>query len=81
LTHIFHGRINREIDFLTTERAAEKLGVTPRRVQAAAKAGRSPAGRFGGALTFRESDLALVADPTEQIEEKATKKRTGKKTS
>jgi excisionase family DNA binding protein len=35
------------MEFLTTEQVAEKLGVTPRRVQAMAQSGRLPASRFG----------------------------------
>jgi excisionase family DNA binding protein len=51
-----------EMEFLTTEQVAERLGVGPRRVQAMVKSGRLPASRFGRALMIKESDLALVAD-------------------
>ena len=50
------------MEFLTTEQVAARLGVTPRRVQAMAKAGRLPASRFGRSLMMKESDLALVAE-------------------
>jgi excisionase family DNA binding protein len=53
LTQKFTGRITREMEFLTTEQAAEKLGVTIRRVQAVAQSGRLPARRFGRALMIR----------------------------
>ena len=47
---------------LTTTQAAEKLGVTPRRVAALITAGRLPANQFGGSWMIQEADLALVAD-------------------
>jgi excisionase family DNA binding protein len=47
------------MDFLTTEQSAEKFGVTPRRVQAMAQAGRLPASRFGRALMIREVVLLV----------------------
>ena len=47
---------------LTTTQAAERLGVTPRRVAALITAGRLPANQFGGSWMIQEADLALVAD-------------------
>lgn len=47
---------------LTTKEAAERLGVTVRRVSALIEAGRLPAARFGRAYMIKESDLKLVED-------------------
>jgi excisionase family DNA binding protein len=47
---------------LTTTQAAERLGVTSRRVAALITAGRLPATQFGGSWMIQESDLALIAD-------------------
>lgn len=47
---------------LTTEQAAERLGVTPSRVRVLIRAGRLPAQRFGRAHIINESDLKLVED-------------------
>jgi excisionase family DNA binding protein len=45
---------------LTTAQAAERLGVSVRRVQQLVQDGRLPAKQFGGALMIREEDLKLV---------------------
>lgn len=45
---------------LTTNEAAERLGVTVRRVNDLITSGRLPATRFGRAYMIRESDLKLV---------------------
>ena len=45
---------------LTTAQAAERLGVSARRVQQLVKDGRLPAEQFGGALMIKEEDLKLV---------------------
>jgi excisionase family DNA binding protein len=45
---------------LTTAQAAERLGVSVRRVQQLVKNGRLPAEQFGGALMIKEEDLELV---------------------
>lgn len=50
------------MDFLTTKQAAEKLGITPRRVQALIEAGRLPAQKFGRDYMIKEKDLKLVED-------------------
>jgi excisionase family DNA binding protein len=50
------------MDFLTTKQTAEKLGITPRRVQALIEAGRLPAQKFGRDYQIREKDLKLVED-------------------
>ena len=48
------------MDFLTTLEAAEKLGVTRRRVLALILAGRLPAQKFGRDYMIKEKDLKLV---------------------
>jgi excisionase family DNA binding protein len=48
------------MDFLTTKQAAEKLGITPRRVQALITDGKLPAQKFGRDYFIREKDLKLV---------------------
>ena len=48
------------MEFLTTKQAAEKLGITPRRVQALIESGRLPATKFGRDYSIREKDLKLV---------------------
>ena len=47
---------------LTTEEAAERLGVTTARVRAMILAGRLPADKFGRAHMIREDALKLVED-------------------
>ena len=48
------------MDFLTTKKVADRLGVTIRRVQALVTAGRLPAQRIGRDYLIREKDLRLV---------------------
>lgn len=50
------------MEFLTTKQAAEKLGITPRRVQALIEARRLPAQKFGRDYMIREKDLKFVED-------------------
>jgi excisionase family DNA binding protein len=50
------------MEFLTTKQAAERLGITPRRVQALIEAGRLPANKFGRDYMIKEADLNLVKD-------------------
>jgi excisionase family DNA binding protein len=50
------------MDMLTTKQVAEKLGITPRRVQALIEAGRLPATKFGRDYMIKEKDLKLVED-------------------
>jgi excisionase family DNA binding protein len=50
------------MEFLTTKQAAEKLGITPRRVQALIEAGKLPATKFGRDYSIKEKDLKLVED-------------------
>jgi excisionase family DNA binding protein len=50
------------MEFLTTKQAAERLGITPRRVQALVTAGKLPASKFGRDYMIKESDLKLVED-------------------
>jgi excisionase family DNA binding protein len=47
---------------LTTQEAAERLGVTSARIRAMILAGRLPAEKFGHVHMVREEDLALVAN-------------------
>ena len=50
------------MEFLTTKQAAERLKITPRRVQALIEAGRLPAQKFGRDYMIKEADLKLVED-------------------
>jgi excisionase family DNA binding protein len=45
---------------LTTQQAAERLGVSIRRVNALIQDGRLPAEKFGQVYMIKESDLKLV---------------------
>ena len=71
---------------LTAAQAAERLGISVRRVQQLVKDGRLPAEQFGGALMIKEVDLKLVQNrkvgsaPTAkaEIDSKASKKKGGK---
>ena len=47
---------------VTVKRAAEILGISPRRVHALIEDGRIPVERFGNVFAIKESDLALVSD-------------------
>lgn len=47
---------------LTTEQAADRLGVTPARVRVLIREGRLPAQSFGRAHMIDEDDLKLVED-------------------
>ncbi len=47
---------------LSTAEAAERLGVSVRRVQQLVKDGRLPAEEFGGSIMIQEKDLSLVED-------------------
>lgn len=47
---------------LTTEEAAQALGITPSRVRQMIRAGQLPATRFGKAHLIYEKDLALVQE-------------------
>jgi excisionase family DNA binding protein len=49
-------------EMLTTEQAAEQLGVTAQRVRAMVKAGRLPASRFGKSIVIRQQDLKPIMD-------------------
>jgi excisionase family DNA binding protein len=50
------------MEFLTTKQVAEKLGITPRRVQALIEAGKLPAQKIGRDYLIKEKDLKLVED-------------------
>lgn len=47
---------------LTTQEAAERLGITDARIRAMILSGRLPAEKFGRAHVIREEDLKLVED-------------------
>lgn len=72
---------------LTTEQAADRLGITPARVRVLIREGRLPAQSFGRAHMIDEGDLKLVEDrkpgrPPKLKEEKVwkgSKKRGGKR--
>lgn len=72
---------------ITTAQAAEKLGISARRVQELINSGRLPAQQFGRTYVVNEDDLKLVAvrkpgrPPRAQAEpaSKAGKKKGGKK--
>jgi excisionase family DNA binding protein len=69
---------------LTTQEAAERLGVTSARIRAMILAGRLPAEKFGHVHMVREEDLALVANrkpgrpPASKPVTKAAKKKSAK---
>ncbi len=50
------------MEFLTTQQAADKLGVHRSRVHALIQAGRLPAQKFGNVYMIREEDLKLVEE-------------------
>lgn len=50
------------MELLTTQQAADKLGVHRSRVHALIKAQRLPAQKFGNVYMIREVDLKLVED-------------------
>lgn len=69
---------------LTTQEAADRLGVTSARIRAMILAGRLPAEKFGHVHMVREEDLALVADrkpgrPKQSAESKKAAKPRAKK--
>ena len=47
-------------DLISTKNAAEKLGLSLRRVQALITSGRLPAQKIGNSYVVREKDLELV---------------------
>jgi excisionase family DNA binding protein len=47
---------------ITTKEAAERLGVTQRRINALIESGKLPAKLFGNSWMINEEDLALVAE-------------------
>jgi len=50
------------MELLTTQEAADKLGVHRSRIHALIKAERLPAEKFGNVYMIREGDLKLVED-------------------
>jgi excisionase family DNA binding protein len=59
---------------LTTAQAAEKLGISPRRVLALIQAERLPAKLFGPTYIIQEKDLVLVKNRKPGRPRSATKK-------
>lgn len=51
-------------DLISSKDAAEKLGLSLRRVQALITSGRLPAQKIGNSYIVREKDLELVKDRT-----------------
>jgi excisionase family DNA binding protein len=64
---------------LTTAEAAERLGISVRRVQQLVKTGRLPAEEFGGSLMIQEKDLARVEERPVGRPPKAKPEENGKK--
>ncbi|MBD0370294.1 MAG: helix-turn-helix domain-containing protein [Pyrinomonadaceae bacterium] len=70
-------------DLLTTEEAAERLGVTATRVRAMITAKRLPAEKYGTVYLIKEADLKLVENrkvgrPPKAKAEKTSKRAKGK---
>ena len=51
-------------DLISSEEAAEKLGVSLRRVQALITSGKLPAQKIGNSYVVQEKDLELVKERT-----------------
>jgi excisionase family DNA binding protein len=66
---------------LTTAQAAEKLGISPRRVLALIQAERLPAEPFGPTYMIQEKDLALVKNRKPGRPRRAAKKASSRKRS
>lgn len=66
---------------LTTAQAAEKLGISSRRVLALIQAERLPAEPFGHTYMIREKDLALVRNRKPGRPQSAVKKASSRKRS
>jgi excisionase family DNA binding protein len=49
-------------DLISTQEAADRLGISPRRVQALIQAGRLAAFKVGRSYIIREADLEAVRD-------------------
>jgi len=74
----------RPMNLLTTQDAADRLGVTTGRVRILILTGRLPAEKFGRAHMIREEDLKLVEDrkpgrPTKQTEQTNTTAKPAKR--
>jgi excisionase family DNA binding protein len=69
------------MDLLTTQQAADHLGVHRSRVHALIKTGRLPAQKFGAVYMIQGADLKLVADrkPGRPPKQQATAKKRSKK--
>lgn len=75
----FYVRYKEAMKSLTTKEAAERLGVTRRRVLALIASERLPAQKFGRDYMIKESDLKLVQDrkpgrPATKIDAKRERK-------
>jgi excisionase family DNA binding protein len=64
---------------LTTQQAAERLGITDSRVRQLVLEGRLPAQKFGHLNMIREQDLELVSDIKRGRPPKKDKKTVSKK--
>ena len=64
-------------DLISSKEAAEKLGVSIRRVQALIKDGRLPAQKIGNSYVVNEKDLELVKTRHPGRPTKETKKNLG----
>jgi excisionase family DNA binding protein len=64
---------------LTTQEAAERLGLTDSRVRQLVLEGRSPAQKFGHLNMIREQDLQLVSNIKRGRPPKVNKKASAKK--
>jgi len=51
-------------DLISSKEAAEKLGISLRRVQALITSGKLPAQKIGNSYVVQEKDLALVRERT-----------------
>jgi excisionase family DNA binding protein len=87
LTNSFFGRKNNDMGLITTAQAAERLGISVRRVQELIGSQRLPAQQFGRTYVVNEEDLKLVENrkvgrpPKAQTEKASTpaSKKKGKK--
>lgn len=67
------------MELLTTQEAADKLGVHRSRIHALIQAGRLPAEKFGNVYMIRESDLSLVAERKPGRPSKKASKKGGRR--
>jgi excisionase family DNA binding protein len=63
------------VAIISSKEAADRLGLSVRRVQALIKSGKLPGQKFGTAYMINEKDLALVKDRKPGRPKKLTSKR------